>query len=286
MLGKEQVMMYSNRFVMSVLIDGQPQKELKNGEVRIPLGSEYALRFRNKNSRRAVVKIFIDGENVSGEGYVIGASDYVDIKRHEDKDRAFKFVSLESIDAQEFGKDGENADKVKGTIEARFYLEKERVSVPAWIKSPPPWPEPWIHRDPYYPYPPPGVWCSNSLVSTCSTNTASVTRSASLSSVPKATEELKDGCTVEGMQTGQDFHSVHIDLEDTCTVLKIFLRGYGEDSVYVSEEEKSCPRNRPKPKRRKGNSRLNDLENENEELRHKLAEIENERLKEELSALE
>jgi hypothetical protein len=90
--------------------------------------AEYALRCRNKNNRRAMVKLFIDGENVSGDGFLINANDHVDIKRSIDKDAAFKFVSLDSPDAIDFGKNGPNHDKVKGTIEARFYLEKEKAT--------------------------------------------------------------------------------------------------------------------------------------------------------------
>lgn len=120
-------MVYSNKFVACVLLNGEPQSELANGTVKLPFGAEYELRFRNKNNRRAVVKIFIDGENVSGGGYIINANDQVDIKRHHDVDRAFKFVSLDSGEAVEHGKNGPNDDKVKGTIEARFYLEKETV---------------------------------------------------------------------------------------------------------------------------------------------------------------
>jgi len=61
-------MVYSNKFVMCVLHHGHPLKELANGMVSLPFGAEYALRLRNKNNRRAVVKLFIDGENVSGGG--------------------------------------------------------------------------------------------------------------------------------------------------------------------------------------------------------------------------
>lgn len=119
-------MVYSNHFVMCVLLRGEPVKEKSNGTVDIPFGSEYQLRLRNKNNRRAVVKIYIDGENVSGGGYVIEANSFIDIKRHHDKDRAFKFVSLDSAEAVDFGKNGPNPEKIKGTIEARFHLEKER----------------------------------------------------------------------------------------------------------------------------------------------------------------
>lgn len=122
-------MVYSNKFVLCVLLNGKPQEELANGQVKLPFGAEYALRLRNRNNRRAVVKLYIDGENVSGGGYVIPANDYVDIKRHHDVDRAFKFVALNSEDAIDYGKNGPNDDKVKGTIEARFYLEKEQPQV-------------------------------------------------------------------------------------------------------------------------------------------------------------
>lgn len=159
-------MTFSNKFVMAVFIDGQPTKELTNGVVPIKFGQEYSLRFRNKNNRKAVVKIYIDGENVSGGGYVVPANDYVDIKRHWDKDRSFKFVSLDSAEAVEFGKNGPNPDKVKGTIEAHFYLEKEH-SPPAVehhhhhhhyppIYTPPPV-NPWPWK-PYQPYRP--LWCN------------------------------------------------------------------------------------------------------------------------------
>jgi hypothetical protein len=167
-------MVYSNKFVMVVLVNGVPQKELANGTVPLPFGAEYSLRFRNKHNRRAVVKFYIDGENVSGNGYIINANSSVDIHRHHDKDARFKFVSLESADAVDFGKNGPNPEKIKGTIEARFQLEKERPR-PVQIqnhhhhhhhyprrtrKSPPPWINPTIQ-----PFKPTWTFNSNTLKS-------------------------------------------------------------------------------------------------------------------------
>lgn len=289
--------MYSNRFVMCVVQDGQPVKELGNGVVKLPFGSEYSLRFRNKNNRRAVVQIFIDGENVSGEGYVIPANDFVDIKRHHDVDRSFKFVSLDSADAQDFGKDGPNHDKVKGTIEARFKLEKEYVA-PTVVHH---------HHDHYYPRPRPipyyppyrwyddcGGYRSGDIKYACN-NAGAVSGQSMLRATKSIGEEslgfarsrqmldsnnvvpcsvnsapLQDGCTVEGASTGQNFRTVHIELEDNETVLKLFLQGF-ESEVAVSTPAK------PKSKR------VSDLEEENEQLRRQLAELENEKLKEKLA---
>ena len=117
-------MVYSNKFVMCVLINGTPQKELANGTVQLPFGSEYSLRFRNKNNRRAVVKLYIDGENVSGEGFVVEANSYSDIERPSDIDRAFKFVDLDSPDAVEHGKNGPNNDQSEGNYRGTFLPRK------------------------------------------------------------------------------------------------------------------------------------------------------------------
>jgi hypothetical protein len=106
-----------------------------------------------------MVKFTIDGENVSGNGYIIDANSFVDIRRHWDKDVGFKFVSLDSGEAVDFGKNGPNEDKVKGLIEAKFYLEKENK----WVYTqtvehhhhhhhyPRLRPEPYPWYDPYRP---------------------------------------------------------------------------------------------------------------------------------------
>lgn len=110
---------------MSVKVNGNFLTERANGSIPIPFNSEYSLKFRNKNNRRAVVKFYLDGENVSGSGYVIPANSSIEIERHADNPNKFKFVSLDSGDAIDFGKNGPNKNKEKGVIVAHFYLEKE-----------------------------------------------------------------------------------------------------------------------------------------------------------------
>lgn len=308
-------MVYSNKFVMSVILNGEPQHELANGVVKLPFGAEYTLRFRNKNNKRAMVTFTIDGENVSGNGYIIDANSYVDIKRHWDKDVAFKFVSLNSSEAVDFGKNGPNEDKVKGLVEAKFYLEKERQWVPApqvvehhhhhhHHPRPRPEPYPW-----YYPKP---IWM-NTTRSLCKTGpggqsassscemTNSVTRGASgmakLASfqneaAPSSMEAsfsadagntplslgnmaLKDGCTVEGDVTGQKFHTVSFEAETDYVSVKIFLQGFEKPPEAVAA---------PAPKKPSAKTqKITDLEAENEKLRQELAEIENEKLKKKLA---
>jgi len=98
-------MVYSSRFVLNVLLNKNVVQERNDGIVPIPFGSEYGIRCRNRNKdRRALVKLSIDGENVSGGGFVIGKDDSVDIFRRLDVDAAFKFVELTSEEAELTGK--------------------------------------------------------------------------------------------------------------------------------------------------------------------------------------
>lgn len=271
-------MVYSNKFVMCVIVNGQVQEELANGMVKLPFGTEYSLRFRNKNDRRAVVQFFIDGEPVSGNGYIVPANNHIDIKRHLDKDRAFKFVELNSPEAVDAGKNGDNHDKTKGLIEARFYLEKQVVQRPLPIyRSEKKIIRKWTERrnlrsdsgavldfDPLErsskyglegisPASPSAEYSSKELAAYDQKDLRLLSNNV-----------LKDGCTVEGNVTGQSFNYTNIDTEEHFTVLKIYLQGFEntESVVKVSEIER--------------------LEAENARLRKELAEIENARLKEEL----
>ena len=246
-------MVYSNRFVLCILINGQVQKELANGTVKIPFGSEYAIRARNKNPSRAVVKIFVDGENVSGNGYVVPANDHIDIERHHDKDRAFKFVDLDSPEAVDAGKNGPNDDKEKGTIEVRFFMEKViNAPVTPWV-SPNIIPKPWKSPSPFdKPYDHPILWgqppsydynhdilrcfasADASASSRAMTDTKLSLQSCSLQT-PQFGAEIAnaDGCTVEGNLTGQNFSTTYIITENDYVSLRVFLQGYVADKVYT-----------------------------------------------------
>lgn len=313
-------MVYSNKFVLCVLVDGQPQKELANGVVSLPFGASYALRLRNKNDRRAVVKIYIDGENVSGGGYVVPANDFIDIKRHHDKDRSFKFVSLDSAEAVEFGKNGPNDDKVKGTIEARFYLEKE-VKQPViidhhhhhhhdhWYPKPVPYPV-------YPPYQP--MWTYNHTT-TYGSNASPRGMSAGGSikcqsagggvygsnsdcyGADQASVDFAANRSEKTLTCGLGVSSTPPPLQDGCTV-EGHSTGQNFYAAYVDYEETYTSLKiflqghssgehvttvtEPTPRKTNKDQRLDDLERENEELRRKLAEAENQRLKDKLKELQ
>lgn len=262
---------------MCVLVNGTPQEELANGVVKLPFGTEYVLRFRNKNNRRAVVKISLDGENISENGFIVPPNDFIDIKRPANKDAAFKFVSLDSPDAIDHGKNGPNHEKIKGTIEAKFYLEKEqqvslqaiyRNTYPTWTKNND------VYKKHLYEQPhayQPSVFGVARCIAGANAKYQALNIDPQVS-CPSESSPLKDGCTVEGNMTGQYFSTSCIDCEETYTTLKIFLQGFDK---------------KPKGKYRalSGSKHVTSIEEENEQLRAKIAELENKKLKQELAAL-
>ena len=74
--------MYSNKFVVAILVDGNILQEKSNGVTPIPFNSEYKIRLRNKHNRRCAAEIYVDGQCATKAGrIVINANDYVDVER-------------------------------------------------------------------------------------------------------------------------------------------------------------------------------------------------------------
>lgn len=291
--------MYSNKFVLSVICDGQIVKELDNGQVNVPFGSEYTLRLRNRNNRRAIAKISIDGENMSGGGIIVEANAFVDIERPVDVARKFKFVSLDSPEAQDYGKNGPNPGKTKGTVKVDFALEYQETRVICNA----------VRGYPYYPYEPQygsyswgkdsasgnyndlnmkygSVSCdlgTTKSVNLCDSN--SLLRSRTTASVSSAS--LSEGATVEGGRSSQSFTYTNFRVDDTTwTTLRIFMMGFdpceaclptgksnqyltsdGEWATLLNEKEKLTQKLNKKKK-----DKIKKLQEEIENLKKELEE--------------
>ncbi len=267
---------------MCVLVDDKPVKELANGTVQIPYGP-YKLRFRNKNTRRALVKFTIDDENVSGNGYIIPPNSYIDIERWSDKPCKFQFVPLDSPEAVDHGKNGPNPDKVKGTIRADFYLERQFIVRPvetpeiSWSK-----PTPW--RRPYRPrhrVPDSVVWRTKSIgdfhdtpdctlggvTSNSFSEKSGYTLGSPGTSRSFASQEAQDGCTVEGSYSTQQFTTTSFDAEPGCVTLRLFLQGYDPESRVDSLDAEQA-------ELKKRQSQLRELEEQHRRLQYELTERE------------
>ena len=94
-------MMYSEKMALAVKADGKVLREAKNGDsttVYLPFGCDYSLLIKNLNSVRALVKVWIDGTDVTGGAQlVVRANESMDLERfikdgNLDAGNKFKFI--------------------------------------------------------------------------------------------------------------------------------------------------------------------------------------------------
>jgi diadenosine tetraphosphatase ApaH/serine/threonine PP2A family protein phosphatase len=71
-------MAFVQNLVAVVKVGGRVLRE-QGGVVRLPFGSDYSLSFKNLDARRAVIRVEIDGQLVSGGGLVLNGGASVDL---------------------------------------------------------------------------------------------------------------------------------------------------------------------------------------------------------------
>ena len=72
--------MYGNKMAAAIKVNGQVLREFKD-TVYIPFGAEYTILVKNLETKRAIVNIFVDGENVVPGGLVLNAGQEVNLER-------------------------------------------------------------------------------------------------------------------------------------------------------------------------------------------------------------
>lgn len=88
--------MYNQKLVASIKVKGKILREFKD-TVYIPFASEYSVLLKNLNTVRAVVNVFVDGENAVPGGLVIDPGRSVDLERwikngNLSEGNCFKFI--------------------------------------------------------------------------------------------------------------------------------------------------------------------------------------------------
>lgn len=119
-------MMYNQKLVASIKSKGKVLREFKD-TVYIPFGSEYSILIKNLNTVRAVVNVFIDGENTVPEGLVVDPGRTVDLERwikngNLSEGNRFKFI--ERTSAIENGPRGIKLEDGLVRIEYQFELPR------------------------------------------------------------------------------------------------------------------------------------------------------------------
>ena len=117
------MMAYENKFVLAVLHDGHPVREI-NGKANIPFYSEYKIRLKNKHKdRRAKATVWVDGRKASNLGDIIlEPGQTLDLERfltdNLEEGRKFKFVPLSD------SRVNDPTDENNGVIKVQFYPEQ------------------------------------------------------------------------------------------------------------------------------------------------------------------
>lgn len=88
--------MYNNKLVASIRANGKILREFKD-TVYILFGSEYSILLKNLNTVRALINIYIDGDNVVPGGLVLNAGQEIDLQRairnnNLNEGNKFKFI--------------------------------------------------------------------------------------------------------------------------------------------------------------------------------------------------
>ena len=207
-------MMYNNKLVASVKAGGKIMRE--DGEtVYIPFGSEYSLLLKNLNTRKALVHIEIDGEDVTGGGgLIIHPNQSIDLERfilddNLDKGPRFKFIEKTE------GISNNRGDRVEdGIIRVSYKFEKEYVYTNTYYSNP--WHTPLGGSTVY------GVGMRNVSVGSSVDGIAdgNATCDSSL------TTYNDSGITTKGSESDQKFTEGHIGhLESTEHVIILQLKG-------------------------------------------------------------
>ena len=72
--------MYESKLAAAIKVDGKVLREFKD-TVHIPFGSEYSILLKNLNTTRAVVNVYIDGNDMVPGGLVLDPGREVDLER-------------------------------------------------------------------------------------------------------------------------------------------------------------------------------------------------------------
>lgn len=240
--------MYNSKLVASIKANGKVLREFKD-TIYIPFGSEYSILLKNLNTVRALINIYIDGDNVVPGGLVLNAGQEVDLQRairngNMNEGNRFKFIERTSNIEDHRGIKLED-----GLIRVEYQFEKVYPKQPnlTWTQTP---------AQPYNGYP---TWTVNNSVLrgsaadatpsymhgtvTCSdmsyaaTNMAvGATLSASAATSLNTAPQSETGITVPGSKSDQKFVTASwfaTETEKHNIILK--LLGETEDNKAIRE---------------------------------------------------
>jgi len=201
-------MMYESKLAAAIKVNGKVLREFKD-TVHIPFGSEYTILLKNLNTTRAVVNVFIDGEDMVPGGIVLNAGQECDLERsvkngNLSEGNCFKFIERTGSVEQHRGIKLED-----GLVRIEFQFEQ------------PARPISWNTTQIGGIYPQGGIlrgFDSPRYGTTCSVN--SITASATSATIDSFVNDV--GITVPGSKSEQKFTTTHVGVLESVKHSMVF----------------------------------------------------------------
>ena len=216
--------MYNQKLVASIKSKGKVLREFKD-TVYIPFASEYSILLKNLNTVRAVVNVFIDGENAVPGGLVIDPGRTVDLERwikngNLTEGNKFKFIERTGAVEQHRGIGVED-----GLVRVEYQFEFPPINMNTVIRG--------IDRG----------WITASGATYSSVSPTS----ASLNSIQCSTNSYQNdvGITVPGSKSTQSFMTTTIGALDP-TIYNIVLKLVGDLGDNKPVEKAVTVKHKPK----------------------------------------
>lgn len=146
--------MYRDNYAVAVMIDGKVQKEDNTGTAVLPFETEYQIRLKNKNRKKAVADVYIDGR-MAAKGIVIDACGTVDLERFVADGNLSSGNRFKIVKAND-GRVEQPGESENGLVHVNFYPEKDKPEVKVVVHE-------TVHRHPHCHHdccPGTCFWCS------------------------------------------------------------------------------------------------------------------------------
>ena len=120
--------MYGNKLAAAIKVNGKVLREFKD-TVYVPFGSEYSILVKNLNTTRALVNIYIDGDDIAPGGLVINAGQEINLERsikNNNLTEGNRFKFIERTGAVE---DHRGIKLEDGLVRIEYQFEQPPVSV-------------------------------------------------------------------------------------------------------------------------------------------------------------
>lgn len=223
-------MVYKNNFICVIKNKGRIMRD-HNGVVKLPFGAEYSILLKNKDSRTAIARISVDGEDVmGGHRYIIPGKSQRELKgflKGLNATHKFRFIKKTKQIARYRG------DRLDdGMVEVEFWYEQAVTT-------------PWVVYDDEprkrSPWPDPSPWDTTTFGSSTSGFTNATYNSANFHQVKCSSPRVKssittscnvptpkrdEGITVKGSKANQNFQYGNVGtLESHSSTIIIRLKG-------------------------------------------------------------